>query len=112
MRCFSSGTDYLRSCLLAFVGAVVVKYRAVTSKSGWEKELESVAEVVRTASHLVETHRLAEATHADWYSCKMLLASALRKVKGLFENSDECIKLNQLVQEVESYCTPANQSTS
>src|SRR3546814_6876279 len=62
---------------------VFEQYRAVTSKSGWEKELERVAEVVRTADHLVETHRLAEASHADWYSCKMLLASALRKVKSL-----------------------------
>lgn len=83
------------------------EYRAVTSKTGWEKELERIAEVVRTAEHLVETHRLAGATPADWYACKMLLTSSLRKVKTLFENTEEYAKLNELVQSIEAYCTPA-----
>jgi hypothetical protein len=55
----------------------------------------------------VETHRLAEASAADWYACKMLLTSSLRKVKALFENTEEYAKLNELVQSVEAYCAPA-----
>ena len=78
----------------------VRQFRGLLNEVGWEKHLEKVTGLVKSAKALYAVHDTAAASKTDLYACRSMLQTARAKVVVLFSDSAEYSLLNELIDQV------------
>jgi len=58
------------------------QFRKLTSEDAWEKSAEKITAITNCAKLLVRAHHFKEVSKTDFYTCKMILQTAQRRVDG------------------------------
>jgi len=60
----------------------MLQFRAVIIESQWERKEEGIKSAEEAAGQMLESLDYQEATKADFFSCRLLLQSTVRKVEA------------------------------
>ena len=81
----------------------VRQFRSLLNAPNWEKHEERIEVVLRSARALTAIHFTKIITRSDLYSCSSLLSTALRKVAGLFQDSDHHLEMKTLADRINKH---------
>lgn len=81
------------------------QFRKLTSEDAWEKSADKIAAIAQAAKYLARAHHFKGVTKTDFYTCKMILQTALRRMQsGPLECLQEKHLLERLIAKFASMC--------